>query len=347
MSLSRQMLPLALALALIGAAPASASAQGGATGAASRAQGDGAARAALLAERQRLRVELDRANAEIDSLKRANRSLRDDYRLRARLADAEALARRLTELDARLGGGTAARESWTNAGTEPRGLPSDGPAELEAKADILSDQARRLAARGEALLVRARDLKARQNLRRRVGQMERDPFSPLEGSKRRAMAVGTPSGARDTSLVTPTKGGGPTSGGSGQSTTPATSPEQTTPPPSGSGLAPAPGAGQSDRGPASVSAVPPASQPLGGSAVTAPKTGPTPTSPGGLAESATLSAQLRDLLDPATLAELQKIEATAGPVSGVEALERAGAALKARADRLQREAAALRAARGK
>jgi hypothetical protein len=32
--------------------------------------------------RQRLRVELERANAEIDGLKRANRSLRDDYRLR-------------------------------------------------------------------------------------------------------------------------------------------------------------------------------------------------------------------------------------------------------------------------
>jgi hypothetical protein len=344
MALSRQMLPLALALALIGAAPAWA--QGGATGPAARAQGDVAARAALLAERQRLRVELDRANAEIDSLKRANRSLRDDYRLRARLADAEALARRLTELDARLGAGPAARESWTSAGTEPRGLPSDGPAELEAKADILSDQARRLAARGEALLVRAHDLKARQNLRRRVGQMERDPFSPLEGSKRRAMAVGTPTVTQSPSKnVQPGLSGGSPPAGGGQSSAPATSTDQTTAPPSagGAGLAPTSGAGASDRGPASISATPPPSQPLGGAAVTAPKTGPTPTAPAGPAETSSLSAQLRDLLDPATLAELQKLEATAGPVSGVEALERAGAALKARADRLQREAAALRA----
>src|SRR5262249_10892332 len=97
----------------------------------------------------------------------------------------------LTELDARLGAGGAPQQGWAGAPAEPRGLPSDGPAELEAKADILSDQARRLAARGDALLTRARDLKARQNLRRRVGQMERDPFSPLEGSKRRTMAAGT------------------------------------------------------------------------------------------------------------------------------------------------------------
>src|SRR5262249_62407165 len=92
MFLSRQMLPLALALTLIGATPAAAWAQGGTT---PRAQNDGAARAALLAERERLRVDLARANAEIDALKRANRSLRDDYKLRARPADAEALAPRL------------------------------------------------------------------------------------------------------------------------------------------------------------------------------------------------------------------------------------------------------------
>src|SRR5262245_12319534 len=63
--------------------------------------------AALVSERARVRAQLDRVNAEIDALKRAaaesRLGMRDDYRLRAKLADAEALARRLTELDARLG----------------------------------------------------------------------------------------------------------------------------------------------------------------------------------------------------------------------------------------------------
>src|SRR5512142_763467 len=51
-------------------------------------------RSALVSERQRLRGELERVNAEIDSLKRSSR-VQDDYRLRRRMADAEALARRL------------------------------------------------------------------------------------------------------------------------------------------------------------------------------------------------------------------------------------------------------------
>ena len=58
---------------------------------------------ALQAERARLRAQLDKVNAEIDGLKRAGGGVRDDYRLRARLADAESLARRLMEIEARLG----------------------------------------------------------------------------------------------------------------------------------------------------------------------------------------------------------------------------------------------------
>jgi hypothetical protein len=344
-------LPLRLLLALaVLAGPTVARAQGGAAG----VKADAGQRAAMLAERQRLRVELERANAEIDALKRANRSLRDDYKLRARLADAEALARRLTELDTRLGGGgTPSRQGWTAPGAEPHGLPSDGPAELEAKADILADQARKLSARGDVLLTRARDLRARQNLRRRVGQMERDPFSPLEGSKRRTMAAGTVTSAAPGKTVTPTVGVGGTErspGGGNGASSPAVSQDTTqTPPPSatpptGSGFTSAPGA--SAPGPTSVSPAPPSTPaPAGGLAVTSPKTAPTPAAPVSFGESTALSAQLRDLLDPATLAELQRLEATSGTVTGVEALERAGAALKARAERLDREAAALRAAR--
>lgn len=280
---------------------------------------DAGARAALLAERQHVRGELEQANAEVDALKRSGRGLRDDYRLRARLADAEALARRLTTLDARLGNGALPSSPLPATSAEPRALPTDGPAELEAKADILNDQARRLSARGDVLLVRAHDLRARQNLRRRVGQMERDPFAPLEGSKRRAMASGTtplngqqPTGPQTTTGSSPeTKGNLP----------PSTPPTDSAGGPSLSGQASAPGGGSS--------------------AVSAPRGIPTPT--GTSSDGVALSAQLRNLLDPTTLAELQRLEATGGATNSYEALERAAAALKARAERLGQQATELRA----
>jgi hypothetical protein len=302
------------------------------------AQGDTSSRAALIAERQRVRGELEKANADVDALKRSGRGLREEYRLRERLADAEALARRLTELDARLGGGAA--PATRGPGAEPRVSAADGPAEREAKADILADQAQRLAARGDALLGRARDLRARQTLRRRVVQMERDPFSPLEGSKRRAMTgsvavAGSPSTAGRAvppAGVQTDKAGDSTGNGA---TTPATT---QAPPPPGAAL-----------GPATSVATPGASQPgatnpaVGaptGSAVSSPTSAPAPTSG---SEATSLSVQLRDLLDPTTLAEIQHLEATGGAGTSFEALERAGAALKARADRLRQQATSLRA----
>jgi hypothetical protein len=301
-----------LSLVAIAAAPSAAHAQ---AQAADKSSG-GAARAALVAERQQVRAELEKANAEIDALKRSGRGLRDDYRLRARLADAEALARRLTALDARLGGG--AQPAAPASPAEPRALPTDGPAELEAKADILNDQARRLAARGEALLARAHDLRARQNLRRRVGQMERDPFAPLEGSKRRAMAPGSPSTQTRGSGSPTVVGGSNDPGGPGLT--------------GGQATAPPPAAGPKESGFATDSNA-------GSSAVSAPRIGPTGIS----SESVALSTQLRDLLDPATLAQLQRLEGAGGAANGYEALERAAAALKARAERLGQQAAELRA----
>src|SRR4051794_19399173 len=95
-------------LAALAAGPTRAYAQGAAAQTTNAGIGqrhdDGAERSALLTERQRVRAELERTNADIDALKRSKRGLREDYRLRERLADAEALARRLTALDARLGG---------------------------------------------------------------------------------------------------------------------------------------------------------------------------------------------------------------------------------------------------
>ena len=153
--------------------------------------------ASLMSERLRLRMELDRTNAEIDALKRENRGLRDDYRLRSRMADAEALARRLTDLEARLPRTSSrsagsrqsdAATSWPNA---PEAAPSDDRGVLEAKADILSDQARRLNGQADLLAARVTELQARNELRRRAGQLERDPFSPLEQARRRLTTTGT------------------------------------------------------------------------------------------------------------------------------------------------------------
>jgi hypothetical protein len=313
------------------------------------AQGETASRTALVAERQHVRGELEKANAEIDALKRSGRGLRDDYRLRERLADAESLARRLTELDARLGGGASTKTSEPAA--EPRVSPADGPAELDAKADILADQAQRLATRGDALLGRARDLRARQTLRRRMGQMERDPFSPLEGSKRRAMtgslAVGGAApvaGGAKQPVITPT--GGSSNDSVGGSTTPATT--TVNPAPAGPQL----GAGTGSTSPPVGGAALPTAQVPGaastpvvasapGSAVSSPSSAPAPTSS---TDATALSVQLRDLLDPTTLAEIQHLEAAGGgATTSFEALERAGAALKARAERLRQQAATLRA----
>ena len=141
----------------------------------------------LAKERAALARQLEQVNGEIDRLKRAG-GVRDDYRLRARLADAEALARRLIELDARLG----IRADGTHApGPEPTAAPTDSAADLDAKADILADQARRFRVQADALAARADALKGRQELRRRAAELDRDPFAPMEGSRRR-MASATP-----------------------------------------------------------------------------------------------------------------------------------------------------------
>jgi hypothetical protein len=332
-------LPLALVLALVTLAgrPIAAHAQG------SAARGDSTA---LVAERQRVRADLERANADVDALKRRDRSLRDDYRLRARLADAEALARQLTSLDARLGASPTA--STPAAAVEPRVSSTDGPAEIDAKADILADQARRLSARADTLLGRASDLRARQTLRRRVGQMERDPFSPLEGSKRRAMTAGIAS-TQASAARPPTTVAAQTPGGAPSPMTPGSTTLST----------PNPGGGQADLSPTGAGATSASAHPGepvsttttpttgtsgSGVALTSPKAAPAPAGTTSTSDGVSLSAQLRDLLDPTTLAEIQRIEATGGASSGLDALERAGAALKARAARLDAEAAALRAA---
>jgi hypothetical protein len=243
-------------------------------------------RAALTAERTRLRDELDRVGAEVDALKKAHGGVGDDYRLRARLADAEALARRLIDIEARLG----LRAAAGKPAPLPVAEPTDGPADLAAKADILSDRSRRVRGAADALGRRIADIKGRQELRRRAADLDRDPFAALEGSKRRVVsvaAVATPS----TGLHAPS----PSTGNTTAST-----------------------------GPQSPIII--------------------PTSIGSTTAPPTLAVELRDLLDPTTVADIHRLEGTKAPSGSVPALERAVAALRAQADGLDAQARAMRAA---
>src|SRR3954452_640154 len=214
----------------------------------------------LEVECARLRTELARVNADVAALKRGDRGVRNDYKLRQRLADAEALARKLTDAEAQLRARTGAAPA-PHAPTlaPPSAEPGDGPVELEAKADLLSDQARRLAAQAEDLAHTAGQLRGRQTLRKRASQLERDPFASMDGSKRTMVFGGStrassgkgtelgpkaPSpGTGNTGNDNSSRGGGGSSGGSG-SPTPTSggaSGPTTSPPPSGApGAAPPP-----------------------------------------------------------------------------------------------------------
>jgi hypothetical protein len=269
---------------------------------------------ALLAERARLRAALDRVNAEIDWLKRAGSGVRDDYRLRARLADAESLARKLIDIEARLGlhldGGRAQPKQLP----PPTAAATDGPADLDAKADILADQARRLRVQADAIGRRASELKGRQELRRRVADLDRDPFAPMEGSKRRVASAST------TTTIRESAGG-------------------VAPPAPGRGNAadvPGPG-GQGTSGP-----VVSGGNTSGNTSTPSPVAPQVPAPPTPVVTATSLSVQLRDLLDTATLADIRKLEATgAGPASP-QALDRAATALRARADWLEEQARSMR-----
>jgi len=263
-------------------------------------------RESSLAERERLRADLARMQAEIDRLKAAGPGLRNDYVLRARLADAEAVARRLTELDAQIKARTDAAVGRAPAtvapvaGSEPVASPTDGPNELEAKADILTDQSRRTQAQAVALQARIDQVRGRLELHRRASALENDPFAPLEGSRRR-LAPGVSSSNEKNGVIS---GSGPAA--------PATAPHV-----------------GSTNGPTGLTATDHA----------AAAGGTTPPIP-----SATPSAlQVRDVLDPSASAQVRRNEAAAPVPTDLPSMERQLAGLKARAQHLDAQAQALRA----
>lgn len=281
---------------------------------------------------ERLRTELARVNAEVAALKRGARTMRNDYRLRERMADAEALARKLSAAEARLRDQQgAASPAGAPIVAPPPASPQDGSVELEAKADLLADQARKLQGEADRLARAALELRSRRVMRRKAGSWDRDPFSGLETSRRSVATVApTPKATAD-----------PAAGDNGsRSGTASGNPV----------LAPTTGtSGGSYEGAGPTGAPPPAavtdSSEKAGTR-TAASDGAvaskfSPIAPSGFADRQAVERRL--YLDPATAAELRQALGVGGAQLEPEALERGAAALRARARSLQAEARSLRA----
>jgi hypothetical protein len=350
-------LALLLASGVAGAAEASTSAtyMTGTVAVALASPGNDTAKRAEIAA---LQGELAKKTAEISAIKRADRGVRDDYQLRRRMAEANEIARRLTALEAEL------RTSESRAGTANAGAPSTQPAPapaseaasvLAARADLLSDEARKLSQRAAGMIQAAGQLRARQALRRRAFNVERDAFSGLDGARRvlparptTASAAGngsSPGGAAELS-----GGPQPTTMTGGSTTTMGTSA------PSPGGVATAPGPGGTGASPP-PSTTPPPSNPVTPPSVAPMSPTPTPvsdtsgrtsdpgnktniSSPGATGAKAELAPG--SLLDPSLRAEMARIEAAGAGSTDAEALLRAASALSTRAQSLEAEAKSLR-----
>ena len=281
----------------------------------------------------RLSAELDRINAEVAELKRADRSVRTDYRLRERMADAEALAQKVTQAEARLRRQRGA-EGALSPGRDPliappQALPQDGSVELEAKADLFADQAKKLVGQADLLTSAAEQLRSRKALHRRAGAWDRDPFAGLESSKRSLAA--SPSKTVSTGDTR-----GPSSSGSGSTPTAGPAIVGSSPgTPVAGGTAPP------------VLAVPAPSDSVTSATAPAPEsassTKSSPTSTSQPAALDRLSVEQRLFLDPATVAELRQSLGSASSTADLDALDRAAGSLRARARALDEMARDLRA----
>ena len=197
----------------------------------------------------------------------------------------------------------------------------DDRAEREAKADILADQARRLSNEANLLEGRLTTLRTRNELKRRSGQLERDPFAPLEQVKTRVAVTGT-SGGHSTFLPPPPDSSKTAQPGRGVTSTPSTSGN-------GAGAGAAPGG----------TATPPTITPGGGVLTVMPAPSPiAPADPG----AGSLAGQLRGVLDPASLEEVRRLETPGAGPANLQVMERALAALRGRAAQLSAASTALR-----
>jgi hypothetical protein len=281
------------------------------------------------AQVERLRTELARVNAEVVTLKRAH-SMGNDYRLRERMADAEALARKLTAAEASLRAQRGAESAGAPIVAPPPVSPHDGSIELLAKADLLVDQARKLDGEADTLAKAAQELRSRRVMRRKAQSWERDPFSGLETS-RRSVAATAP--ATKSAATPATTDSGSRSAGSTGATSPTAAPTGGGGPTPNPVVAPPPPAAVADS--SEKAGTKPAAASDG--AVTAKSS---PIAPSGFADRQSVERRL--YLDPATAAELRQALGPGGAALDPEALERGVAALRARARSLQAEAQSLR-----
>jgi hypothetical protein len=265
-------------------------------------------------------------NAEIAQLKRADRSVRGDYRLRDRMADAEALAQRLGRAETRLHElerPAAPQPTPIPLVPPPQASPQDGSVELEAKADLFADQASKLEMQAEAFTHAADQLRTRKALRRRAGAWDRDPFAGLEASKRNvaASAAGQKSAVDTKAPATPATTGGATNGS-------ATAGGSTPTTVSGPVLGPAPGSTfDGAKGSSAVGAI---ESPASKSSPLAPTVG------------IDRPSEQRLFLDPAVAAELRQVLSAGSGSNDPDALDRAAAVLHARARQLGQQADTLR-----
>jgi hypothetical protein len=281
-----------------------------------------------------LRAELARVNAEVAALKSEARSMRNDYRLRERMADAEALARRLTAAEASLRarpGAPTPVAAGAPLVAPPPASPQDGSVELQAKADLLVDQARKLDGQAEVLANAARELRSRTVMRRKAGSWDRDPFSGLETSRRNVAA----------SLLAPkvTSGASTTESGARGPAAPTSTASAPAPVVSGTaGSTPPPPAALVPAATADSAEKSTTKSPASDGAV-ASKFSPVPQS----SSADRQAVEQRLYLDPTTAAELRQALGGGGGALEPSALERGAAALRARARTLQDQAQALRA----
>lgn len=331
MRFTRQILSGALLLSLLGSSTRAL------------AQGETVQAQRLQSDCAGLRVELDRVNREIAALKQADRNVRNEYRLREKMADAEALARRLTEAERLLRNQRPSPPAPVMV-PAPVATPQDGVVELEAKADLLTDQAHRFTSEADKLARTAEEIRNRQALRRRANNWDRDPFAGFEGSKRslvvqqqrsNGVAASDPVHSSAVPAATATSGGAAPSGSAADRA--ATGSGSTNPDFSSTGST---GSGLPILVPGTTSGPPLAAAP---SASAAPSSSPSAATP--LAPSVASKPGLlpRTLLDPASLADVRQTVAAAGSLSDPDAIDAAVAALRQRARALQDQASAMRA----
>ena len=305
----------------------------------------------LLAECADLRAQLDRKTAEISALKRGERGVRQDYDMRQRMAEANELARRLTALESQLqsrpGQGVGTRPAGAAASPEP----VEGSAALEARADLLSDEAHKLSARAAGMVRAAGQMRTRAALRRKAANVDRDPFASLDGAKRLMFvrapgAVVSDSGRKAGTPTSPTESGtaggaSNTSGGTGNPT-PTSGPTTLAPPTAPPATPPAqPGSTAPPAATSTPAAAPPPQTPQPAAPQDSSK-GSSPAAAAAPAGRSELAAGA--LIDPALSAELSRMAPSANHTpSEPEALEQAAAALVSRAQLLETQAKALRA----